>query len=81
VWSYFEDLVIRKIIVEVKFNMNARFSIYSFFSLRIYMHVSDIIVSVLFCMDRMFPLGSTTRVVKWLNCGTNYSTGALEVMG
>ena len=28
----------------------------------------------LFWMDRIFPLGSTTRVVKWLNCGTNYCT-------
>ena len=31
VWSYFEDLVIRKIMVQSKFNLDAQFNSYNFF--------------------------------------------------
>jgi hypothetical protein len=32
-WSYFEDLIIRKIMVQSKFNLDARLNIIAFFNL------------------------------------------------
>jgi hypothetical protein len=51
--SYFEDLVIKKIIVQTKFNLDARFNTYDVFMFWICMHVGDIIIVVLFCMHRI----------------------------
>ena len=53
-WSCFEDLVMRKIMVKPKFNIDTRFNIYSFFYSRIYVHVGDVsIISFYVCM---YPL-------------------------
>ena len=43
VWSYFEDVVIRKIMMQSKFNLDAQFNSYNFFNLRLVVY---------FCMHR-----------------------------
>ena len=50
VWSCFEDLVIRKMMVQSKFNLNARFKSYRFFRKNFSFHVSDVINFVFTCM-------------------------------
>ena len=54
VWFCFGDLVMRKIMVKSKFNIDARFNIYSFFISRICVHVSD--VSIISFSACMYPL-------------------------
>ena len=49
-WSCFEYLVIRKIIVQSKFNLNAQFKIYRFFIINSPLHVDDVIKLSSICM-------------------------------
>ena len=46
-WSCFEDLVIRKIMVKFKFNLNTCFNIYNFFSFEF--ECTWVMSSSLFC--------------------------------
>ena len=53
-WSCFEDLVMTKIMMKPKFNIDDRFNIYSFFILESDVHVGDVsIISFSVCM---YPL-------------------------
>ena len=52
-WSCFEDLIIRKIIMQFKFNFDAQLSTYDIFNFGIYMHGSNITLLVPICMRRI----------------------------
>ena len=56
-WSYFEDLVIKKIVVQFKFNFDAQFNSYRFFVLDLHA-CGDVMMVVLSCMHahNCFPL-------------------------
>ena len=42
VWYCFEDLIIRKIMVQSKFDLDSRFDSYNFFRFKIAKHVGDV---------------------------------------
>ena len=56
-WSCFEDLVIKMIMIQSKFNFDARFNCYNFFVLDLHA-CDDVKVVVLSCMHahNRFPL-------------------------
>ena len=53
VYSCFEDLVIRKMMVQLEFNLDARFNIYRLFNMNLPLHVDDVINSTA-CMHLLF---------------------------
>ena len=74
-WSYFEDLVIRKLIIQFKFNLDTRFKIYSFFSSKFFCMWDDISSFVFFaCMHRLF---SILNDCSGSNLHRDYWTGSL----
>ena len=69
-WSCFEDLVIRKIMMQSEFNLDARVQIYRFFLNELSLYVGDVInltpftviLFFLYCLYRSL-LGSPLRPI------------------